>query len=196
MKRWLVFGVVGLLSVSVSALSAAASDEVQYDSIELVQGLFFGHGPVAGLFPELHGSDQNRGNSWSAADRGAFVAHVEQSEDPDFLDDFAATIQGGDHVEIDDAMERAEHVIDGFSIDLDRDSEAMPPEAGISWFMAVNAVTAVNFSAAINITAYAQIHASVFLFEAMYVWTYGPPMASRLHDDYIVALVAERLTVA
>lgn len=53
MKRWLVFGVVGLLSVSVSALSATASDEVQYDSIELVQGLFYESGGVdLGIDPD------------------------------------------------------------------------------------------------------------------------------------------------
>lgn len=195
MKRWLMFGVVGVLSMSASA--ASASEKVRYDSMELVQGLFFGRGPVAGLFPEL-GSAQEPQTSWSAEDRDAFVSHVEQSDDPDFLSDFAVTIQGGDHIEIEDAMERAEHVLDGFTLDPESPGtpETMPREAGVSWFAAVNVVAAVNIRTAVNIEVYGQVHTHLFLFESVYLWTYRPPIASRLHDDHIVALVAKRLARA
>lgn len=200
MKKTL-FGIVLLsFAVSTSMMTTSASsslaDATLYDGATLAHGLILGRGPVAGLFPEIYGVAQDDRDDWIAKDREAFIAHI-TTQEPDFLDDFSVAIQSGDHVKVDDALQHARRVAGDYLGAGPAAQVAQDRAKGISWFAAINIIAAVNFRTAVNISVYLQIAEEVFLYQDYYVYAFtegnGLP---ELHNDYLVSLVVERLSVA
>lgn len=184
------------------APSRAPFDVTEYDGATLLQGVFFGQGPVAALFPEIHGP-----GLWqeSADDRMAsFFTHLSATH-PGLLDDFRRAMLSGDHVEIDEMLQQTGRVLaesaasftDGSrsAVRL-RDWRKFPGFAAV-----VNLLTGLNVVVLVNIIYAVNVYIGVTLAMEI-VWTSDFPEGawniddSRLRGDYFVSLIAERLSVA
>lgn len=92
----------------------------EFSGESIFRGLFFGSGPVAGMFPELW-RDARRRTLQTLRERPDHVAALEAvervvlqhitSHDAGFMDDFGAAMRSGDHLRIDAALKGASSAI-------------------------------------------------------------------------------------
>lgn len=149
----LVFGVflTGCESVSNVKINAAGAEE--YTGVEIFNGLLFGEGKVAKLFPEVWSNPEvvaNR-NATSKKDmrdidnaRKDFIKFIKH-QDPKFFGEFAPLMQSGDPYEVDKAVNDLYDLVIKFGNELEQSDATLAPQqaCGPSAFCGVVAFVAV-----------------------------------------------------
>lgn len=137
---WKLLTSLAALSVALYPnLAIAQTVPARYSGADLFRGLYLGQGPVAELFPEIW-SDVEQGRLQAVPpEKLAEVEHaisdyadaiVERiaEADPDFLDDFEADVQSGNHLLVEEAvLDGAYKLIDIIAADLGVTPEELQP---------------------------------------------------------------------
>lgn len=203
-------------AVPSAGAGAGNSRPLSYTAQQLFEGLFYGEGAAANVFPEWWGAPARRSeglpNSLTAAQHARLIAnmHTFESEvgkiDPSFFGDFKREVTSGDPVRVSSVLQRLQHDAEAIAAMHDIDWKALASKArpDISTQVYKNAYVYDNV-AALNQAVYAQVVAAqqyAVAWTAVYVIaivaavvvipldTHGPTDYSQ---DATVVLITKRL---
>ena len=200
MRRNLHIAAVTVVLLSMGqppAVPAATNVAPGYDGATLIAGLFFGAGPVAELFPEYY---RNPSTPLSVEDRGVLAERIATAH-PEFLGEFAAAMQSGDHVLIAERLRHAWPVVSESARVALAHRDTGPPltDPDKNIVVPVNVLSVVNVLVVANVIHIAQIYNEIVVADEFFVWAreqFPSPDSGDLQYDYLVSLIAERLAAA
>ena len=204
-------------TVPVAATSANANQAV-YSGQALVDGLFFGYGPVASRLPEIFGDlkfPTHIADDGFSLVRDKVYGHISETN-PQFFDEFSSAMQSGDHVLIAASLDHAADVVyDSYTATYPRAlagaSRSSSPQG---WFLVVVLIvtTAVLVTTATAVTTTTAVHVAVAVTTSVYRDTNVTREeeqetfeaehsgfnneGSDLKFDYLVSLIADRFATA
>lgn len=238
-KRMKFFGQRALVALLSSSLIACSSDyatnqtggthsslltpqsiTTRYDGSTILEGLFFGEGPAAALFPEIWSDTQVLAalgrSKWTAKQHKLYMDGIRQLEnevsaiDPGFFSAFATDMQSGNPVLVQQALTRTQ-----------KDMETVADKHKTNWKAAVdnaanpdinrilynnvaainNAIIANNVAAVNNAIYWSQVAAmivAVVAVVAIAVVAFVIPLNAKsglthYENDQFIALVTQRL---
>ena len=192
--------------------------ELVYSGQALVDGLFFGYGPVASQLPEVFGGLQFPADTTDddlASVRATVYGHISETN-PQFFDDFSSAMRSGDHVLIAASLDHAADVVYGsytatYPSALAASGHSASPQG---WFLVVGLIvtTAVLITTTTAITTATAVHSAVAVATSIYRDTNVTKEEdnetmeaaqsgfnnkdSKLKFDYLVSLIADRFATA
>lgn len=164
-----VLSLLAIFTLVVSIFSTIPVNNVQskelkdYSGEELFEGVIFGYGEVAKLFPEMW--EESLLNDFTYTDEQVQKIKEIESElkqvDPDFFTKFKEGIQSGDHVVIEETIQKTEEsLIKVFEDEVkqassDKKMRAMATKPGFVIALAYSYVGATHIAAAFVMTVVA-----------------------------------------
>jgi SdpC family antimicrobial peptide len=171
---------------------------VAYDGETIFQGLFFGKGPVAQLFPEIWEDPViKRALEQNAEEMNRLIERVItriHNEDPTFFQRFGREVQSGDHLRVQQALEQgAQRLITA----LDQEGLLPPKEAALGLQLG----QCIVFVIALAVVLVVVVAVAVAVVLWLWLWTPTPELwgvvdrPTELTRDMMVDWVTTRLSV-
>jgi SdpC family antimicrobial peptide len=216
-SRWIAIAVAFCMAASALGSPAQArAASTPYSGKAVFEGLFFGQGPVAGLFPELWTPTIEKELNFSSSKRHvAFVQAVTKiengisHEDPSYFSDMGSQMTSGDPVLVKQMLERTRQDVSRYAQEQgvkvtapsspsmhDFDTVVATETAAVDVKVALNVDAVVNVGA-VEVAVLAATAAAVVLIVVVVLVAAVPLTAPRnssgLTRDRAVAIVTQRL---